>query len=266
MQTQTSNTLHNAIMEAGSKDRPPMLAPDNYVPWKSRIKRYIDTKPNHELIQYCLKNPPYKFTYIETYKTISQEIRDQLNAEAEAVQIILTGIDNDIYSTTKDLDAYDSDCDDLSLAKMILMANLLICDSDLLPEESQDAIIPDTSSSAPYDLLVLSLVEKMTDYVAHLDKEIKQIKWKLKGKNIIDNAASKPSATIAPGMFKLDIEPISHRLKNNRDAHKELLVYVSKTCPSLMKQCEKLVDVTPINKDKKVRVAEPVTSLSSIPM
>nr|GEZ11115.1 hypothetical protein [Tanacetum cinerariifolium] len=27
MQTQTSNTLHNAIMEAGSKDRPLMLAP-----------------------------------------------------------------------------------------------------------------------------------------------------------------------------------------------------------------------------------------------
>nr|GFD04339.1 hypothetical protein [Tanacetum cinerariifolium] len=27
------------------------------------------------------------------------DIRDQLNAEAEAVQIILTGIDNDIYST-----------------------------------------------------------------------------------------------------------------------------------------------------------------------
>nr|GEY57106.1 hypothetical protein [Tanacetum cinerariifolium] len=27
VQTQTSNTLHNAIMEAGSKDRPPMLAP-----------------------------------------------------------------------------------------------------------------------------------------------------------------------------------------------------------------------------------------------
>nr|GEZ33693.1 hypothetical protein [Tanacetum cinerariifolium] len=28
MQTQTSNTLHNAIMEADSKDRPPMLAPE----------------------------------------------------------------------------------------------------------------------------------------------------------------------------------------------------------------------------------------------
>nr|GFC20867.1 hypothetical protein [Tanacetum cinerariifolium] len=55
MQTQTSNTLHNAIMEAGSKDRPPMLAPGNYIQWKSRIKRYIDTKPNRELIHYCLR-------------------------------------------------------------------------------------------------------------------------------------------------------------------------------------------------------------------
>nr|GFB61991.1 hypothetical protein [Tanacetum cinerariifolium] len=35
----------------------------------------------------------------ETYKNVKQEIRDQLNAEAEAVQIILIGIDNDIYST-----------------------------------------------------------------------------------------------------------------------------------------------------------------------
>nr|GEV54427.1 copia protein [Tanacetum cinerariifolium] len=31
MQTQTSNTLYNAIMEAGGKDRPPMLAPDKEV-------------------------------------------------------------------------------------------------------------------------------------------------------------------------------------------------------------------------------------------
>nr|GEW93667.1 hypothetical protein [Tanacetum cinerariifolium] len=127
MQTQTSNTLHNAIMEAGGKDRPPMLAPGNYVQWKSRIKRYIDTKPNHELIHYSLKNPPYKFTladnevlvtkgssvttterYMENYKNVSQDIRDQLNAEAEAVQIILTGIDNGIYSI---VDACPNGCE-----------------------------------------------------------------------------------------------------------------------------------------------------------
>nr|GEY97798.1 hypothetical protein [Tanacetum cinerariifolium] len=37
-----------------------------------------------------------------------QEIRDQLNAKAEAVQIILTGIDNDIYST---VDACPNACE-----------------------------------------------------------------------------------------------------------------------------------------------------------
>nr|GFA75500.1 hypothetical protein [Tanacetum cinerariifolium] len=107
MQTQTSNTLHNVIMEAGSKDCPPMLAHGNYVKWKSKIKRYIDTKPNHELIHYCLENPPYESGWKdkevptfegslitttkrvhETYKNVLQEIRDQLNAEAEAYSSI----------------------------------------------------------------------------------------------------------------------------------------------------------------------------------
>ncbi|GKB25511.1 hypothetical protein Tco_0864912 [Tanacetum coccineum] len=100
---------------------------------------------------------------------------------------------------------------------------------------------------------------------------------KLKGKNVVDTAVLKSSATIAPGMFKLDKEPISRRLKNNRDAHEvylkktientdilQLLVYVSKTCPGLTNPCEKLVAVTPMNKDIKVRFAEPVTSSSSI--
>ncbi|GKC88792.1 hypothetical protein Tco_1149441 [Tanacetum coccineum] len=35
---------------------------------------------------------------MENYKNVSQDIWDQLNAKAEAVHIILTGIDHDIYS------------------------------------------------------------------------------------------------------------------------------------------------------------------------
>ncbi|GJZ51605.1 retrovirus-related pol polyprotein from transposon TNT 1-94 [Tanacetum coccineum] len=107
LQTQSSNALHNAIIEAGSKDRPPTLAPGNYVQWISKIKRYIDTKPNSELIHYCLQNPPYTYQwtekkvpvaegssettterYMENYKNVSQDIRDQLNAEAKAAKPI----------------------------------------------------------------------------------------------------------------------------------------------------------------------------------
>nr|GFA32340.1 hypothetical protein [Tanacetum cinerariifolium] len=47
-------------------------------------------------------------TYMENYKNVSQYIQDQLNAETEAVQIILTGVDNDIYST---VDACPNACE-----------------------------------------------------------------------------------------------------------------------------------------------------------
>ncbi|GKE27789.1 hypothetical protein Tco_1443173 [Tanacetum coccineum] len=40
----------------------------------------------------------------------------------------------------------------------------------------------------------------------------------------------------------------------------EVLVYVSATCPSFTKPSEKLVAVTPLNKNKRVRFAEPATS------
>ncbi|GJV81652.1 hypothetical protein Tco_1517522 [Tanacetum coccineum] len=79
---------------------------------------------------------------------------------------------------TEDLDAYYSDCDDISSAKVVLMENLSRCDSNVLskipyPDSSPNDMINhnDTNSSAPNDLLVLSLVEQITDHVAHLDKE-----------------------------------------------------------------------------------------------
>ncbi|GKA15042.1 retrovirus-related pol polyprotein from transposon TNT 1-94 [Tanacetum coccineum] len=94
---------------------------------------------------------------------------------------------------------------------------------------------------------------------------------------------------IAPGMFKLDLEPLAPKVLKNKDAHidyikhsqeqstktldsdldsackivqriQEVLVYVKDTCPSLTKPSEKLVAVTPLNKNKKVRFAEAATS------
>nr|GEY57188.1 hypothetical protein [Tanacetum cinerariifolium] len=85
-----SNTLHNAIMKAGGKDCLPMLASDKEV-LISEGSSVTTTE-----------------TYMENYKNVSQDIRDQLNAEAKIVQIILTGIDNDIYST---VDACPNACE-----------------------------------------------------------------------------------------------------------------------------------------------------------
>nr|GFA43631.1 hypothetical protein [Tanacetum cinerariifolium] len=102
MQTQTSNSLHNAIMEAGSKDRPPMLAPGNYIQWKSRIKRYIDTKPNRELIYFCLTNPPYELRWKE------KSILDAEGYPTTTTQMVFETIDNDIYST---VDACSNACE-----------------------------------------------------------------------------------------------------------------------------------------------------------
>nr|GEV88999.1 zf-CCHC domain-containing protein/UBN2 domain-containing protein [Tanacetum cinerariifolium] len=90
----TSNALHNAIIEAGGKDRPPMLAPVNYTDKVVPVAEG-NTETTTE-------------RYMENYKNVSQDIRDQLNAEAEAVQIILTGIDNDIYSA---VDACPNACE-----------------------------------------------------------------------------------------------------------------------------------------------------------
>ncbi|GKB57449.1 hypothetical protein Tco_0913635 [Tanacetum coccineum] len=102
LQTQTSDALHNAIMEAGGKDCPPMLACGNYNPpykFKWTEKTVLVTEGSSETSTEG---------YIENYKNVSQDIRNQLDVEAEVVQIILTGIDNDIYST---IDACSNACE-----------------------------------------------------------------------------------------------------------------------------------------------------------
>ncbi|GJQ98903.1 hypothetical protein Tco_0521888 [Tanacetum coccineum] len=101
--------------------------------------------------------------------------------------------------------------------------------------------------------------------------------WKLKGKNMLDNAITITNATtFAPGMFKIDLDPLAPRLLKNRDAHIDYLKYTQEQADILLgiieqaksKQpldnAEKLVAVIPMNKVKKVMVSEPLTSSSNI--
>ncbi|GKG43576.1 hypothetical protein Tco_0482669, partial [Tanacetum coccineum] len=56
-----------------------------------------------------------------------------------------------------DLDAYDSDCEELNIAKVALMANLSHYGSDVLTE----ATVQNSNSSAQHDTLILSMIEQL---------------------------------------------------------------------------------------------------------
>nr|GEU58586.1 hypothetical protein [Tanacetum cinerariifolium] len=111
--------MHNNIMAAGSRDRPPMLATGRYAQWQSRFLRYIDTRPNGDALRKCILESPYtlstvvvlavpvtenssavpEHTTVETLQTMSPENKAHYESEKEAIHLILTGIGDEIYST-----------------------------------------------------------------------------------------------------------------------------------------------------------------------
>nr|GEV79609.1 hypothetical protein [Tanacetum cinerariifolium] len=114
----TDSQMYNNIMAAGSRDRPPMLAPGRYPQWRSRFLRYVDTRPNSEALRQCILSGPYKpttvlvhaveapddspavpeHTIVETLTNMSPENKAHFLAEKEVIHLILTGIGDDIYS------------------------------------------------------------------------------------------------------------------------------------------------------------------------
>nr|GFB84003.1 hypothetical protein [Tanacetum cinerariifolium] len=111
--------MHNNIMAAGSRDRPPMLVTGRYAQWRSRFIRYIDTRPNGDALRKCILEGPYtpttvivlavptiddslavsEHTTVETPMNMSPEIKAHYESEKEAIHLILTGIRDEIYST-----------------------------------------------------------------------------------------------------------------------------------------------------------------------
>nr|GEZ92604.1 hypothetical protein [Tanacetum cinerariifolium] len=111
--------MHNNIMAAGSRDRPPMLAPGRYPQRRSRFLRYVDTRLNGKALRKCILSGPYKptivlvhaieatdnspavaeHTTVETPANMSPENKAHFLAEKEAIHLNLAGIGDDIYST-----------------------------------------------------------------------------------------------------------------------------------------------------------------------
>nr|GEV50882.1 hypothetical protein [Tanacetum cinerariifolium] len=106
-------------MAAGSSDHPPMLTTGRYAQWKSRLMRYIDTRPNGKALKKCILQGPYKLSHIiilgqpatnkylevlelvavKTFMNISPENKAHYDVEKEAIHLLLTGIGDGIYLT-----------------------------------------------------------------------------------------------------------------------------------------------------------------------
>ncbi|GJV31448.1 hypothetical protein Tco_1391848 [Tanacetum coccineum] len=105
-------------------------------------------------------------------------IRDPGIAKGQSTQMVIT---HNVAYQADDLDAYDSDYDELNTVKVALMANLshyeteITSDSNIIPYsqyviESQETIIQNYNSSTQQDALILSMIEQLKTQVANCRK------------------------------------------------------------------------------------------------
>ncbi|GJU09527.1 hypothetical protein Tco_1131923 [Tanacetum coccineum] len=104
--------------------------------------------------------------------------------------------------------------------------------------------------------------------IANLRKHIES----LKGKNVVEKDATPNKAKENTNILWELVEHARALKPLNSDLDyackyakliQEVLIYITATCPSLTKPSEKLVAITPLNKNKKVRFAKPATSSSN---
>ncbi|GJT56102.1 retrovirus-related pol polyprotein from transposon TNT 1-94 [Tanacetum coccineum] len=202
------------------------------------------------------------------------------------IQTSQTVITHNAAYQADDLDAYDSDCDELNSAKIALMANLSRNGSDALTE-SEQAIESDFRSSALTHLIysTTSKVEgskrlpKASMVLYYLERA--QTLSKLLDRGYKERTHA-PTNTEGTGKHRLVISSLKNELRKLKgkavdkeaiETHsvdpnmskdksafrytkviQDLLSHISRSCPSINNFSPQLVEVTPRKKDKKVRI------------
>ncbi|GJR16994.1 retrovirus-related pol polyprotein from transposon TNT 1-94 [Tanacetum coccineum] len=127
-------------------------------------------------------------------------------------------------------------------------------------KEHSDSLIAQLNSKSMENADLKAQIQEKVFATAELQNELKRLKDYLK--KTIENTNT-IRGLVERARKQNPSEPLlEYACVFTKHVH-ELLVYVSKTCPSLTKPSEKLVAVTPMNKDKKVRFADPITSSSN---
>ncbi|GJT83375.1 hypothetical protein Tco_1057717 [Tanacetum coccineum] len=106
----TDSQMHNNIMAAGSRDRPPMLATGRYAQWRSRFLRYIDTRPNGDALRKCILTGPYTPTMVTTPAVPATENSPEI-PEKTSVETVLnmTPENKAHYESEKEAIIFDID-------------------------------------------------------------------------------------------------------------------------------------------------------------
>nr|GEU69624.1 hypothetical protein [Tanacetum cinerariifolium] len=120
-------------------------------------------------------------------------------AEAQPTRTVIT---HNVAYQADDLDAYDSDCDEINTAKVALIENLSHYGTDDLVEENV--------------LVITALKDNLR---------------KLKGNAVVDEVVI--SHPIDPEMLKVNVAPLASKLQNNRTVHSDYLKHTQEETTTL---------------------------------
>nr|GEX70721.1 hypothetical protein [Tanacetum cinerariifolium] len=113
---------------------------------------------------------------------------------------------NDSFQN-KDLDTYDSDCDDLSNAQAVLMANI----SNYGPNVISETTVQDTNFQAQQDSMILFVIEQMSEHIInHVNN------WEKANKE-----QNKESITAELKRYKERVKTFEQRLNIDLSSHEK---------------------------------------------
>nr|GEX10569.1 hypothetical protein [Tanacetum cinerariifolium] len=176
-------------------------------------------------------------------------------------KVLLTAITHNAAYQANNLDAYDSDCDELNTAKVALMANLSHYSLDDLAEVHNHDNVNNYVINQAMQAMLFS---EQLSIVNHSETEITS------DSNIIPYSQN----------TKSDVAPLAPKLQKNRTAHSDYLRHTQEeiaTLKEIVEQekslnplnnslnyaCDNLMAVTLMNETKRVRFTKPITSLGN---
>nr|GEX79947.1 integrase, catalytic region, zinc finger, CCHC-type, peptidase aspartic, catalytic [Tanacetum cinerariifolium] len=295
-----TSLAYKAILSSAD-NRPPMLEKDMYDSWKCRMELYMLNQQHVRMILESVKNGPLLWSTVEEngvtrlkkYSELSTTEAIQADCDVKSTNIILQGlppeeeelefladpgiaetsstqyaVTNNVAYQADDLDAYDSDCDELNSAKIALMANLSYYGSDNLAEAVEQHCVEKNKFQDKMKNVLKDndrLLEKaisvdivnivVHDHVNSADNTVnekvlvitalKESLSKLKGKAVVNEAV--PLHSIDPELLKIDVAPLAPKLRNNRTSHTNYLRHTQEETATLREIVESKRLLNPLN-------------------